>query len=294
MLVSELLAISAALCISISGMLISELKGRVDVFRLARWQMLTAFSFTAAMSIVVGGWRTLEVWQAGYLAASSFFGIIIASLTYFAAIYSAGPRLTALLFAMTAPFALLLGYGALGETITAQQGLGVALVLSGVFLAIGMPSSVTPASTAVPWLGIFFGLVTALGQALGSLCARPAMAAGVEPFTAMAMRSAVGASFFLLLGMLPFPALRRPYRFSYQALGLGVAASLCGAGLGMSLLMAALSRGDVGIVSTLSSMTPILILPMVWLRSGVAPSAQAWLGAVLAVAGTALISVQSG
>jgi drug/metabolite transporter (DMT)-like permease len=59
----------------------------------------------------------------------------------------------------------------------------------------------------------------------------------------------------------------------------------------MSLLMAALARGNVGIVSTLSSMTPIVILPMLWLRTGVLPAPLAWVGALLAVAGTALISL---
>ncbi len=59
----------------------------------------------------------------------------------------------------------------------------------------------------------------------------------------------------------------------------------------MSLLMAALAHGNVGIVSTLSSMTPVVILPMVWLRSGRPPSLNAWLGAGLAVVGTALISL---
>ena len=66
---------------------------------------------------------------------------------------------------------------------------------------------------------------------------------------------------------------------------------LFGTGLGMSLLMAALAAGNVGIVTTLSSMTPIMILPMVWLRSGVPPVAAAWAGAAIAVAGTALISL---
>jgi drug/metabolite transporter (DMT)-like permease len=59
----------------------------------------------------------------------------------------------------------------------------------------------------------------------------------------------------------------------------------------MSLLLAALATGNVGIVTTLSSMTPIMILPMVWLRSGVAPRREAWFGAALAVAGTAAISL---
>ena len=55
--------------------------------------------------------------------------------------------------------------------------------------------------------------------------------------------------------------------------------------------MAALKTGNVGIVSTLSSMTPVVILPMVWLRSGQMPRLHAWGGAALAVVGTALISV---
>jgi drug/metabolite transporter (DMT)-like permease len=59
----------------------------------------------------------------------------------------------------------------------------------------------------------------------------------------------------------------------------------------MSLLMAALAHGKVGAVSTLSSMSPVAILPMVWFRSGVAPPGRAWAGALLAVVGTTLSSL---
>jgi drug/metabolite transporter (DMT)-like permease len=41
----------------------------------------------------------------------------------------------------------------------------------------------------------------------------------------------------------------------------------------------------------LSSLSPVLVLPMVWLRSGYRPTAPAWAGAVLAFAGTALIAL---
>src|SRR5690349_21254510 len=120
-------------------MLLSELKGRVPVFQLARWQMLAAFAMTGVVSLAVGGWRTVGLREFGLLAASGVVGISIASTTYFATIYAVGPRITALLFSLTAPFALALGYVALGETIGAGQGIGVALVLGGVVLAIGIP-----------------------------------------------------------------------------------------------------------------------------------------------------------
>ena len=293
MYISEILALAAATCIAMSGMLVGELRGRVNIFRLARWQMVASFLMTAAASIAVGGWRTIEPWHLGYLAASSGFGIVIATTTYFAAIYTAGARTTALLFSLASPFALLLGYVALGETINLQQASGVLLVLTGIMLAIGLPGRSVPetATAGIPWIGIGLGVITAIGQALGSLCARPAMADGVEPFSAMAVRAGVAALVFLLATLLPIASLRDRSPVTSQTKLLALGSAFFGTGLGMSLLMAALVNGNVGIVSTLSSMTPVVILPMVWARTGVAPPKPAWIGAAMAVCGTALISL---
>jgi drug/metabolite transporter (DMT)-like permease len=294
-------------------MFIGELKGRLPLLQLARWQMLAAFFMTGLISLMLEGWRSLGPWQAGFLAASGFFGICIAITTYFSAIYTVGPRITALLFSLTSPFALALGYVVLGETITRHQALGVVLVLGGVALAIGTPrrflkrrqpsaplSAMPPATVAVavtqsaaatgPLLpGIGLGLVTALGQALGSLFARPAMASGVEPFTAMAVRSGIAALFFIAIAALPI-ARSRTAVSGRAALAICVASAFIGTGLGMSFLMAALHKGDVGVVTTLSSTTPVLVLPMIWIWSGERPSMSAWAGALLAIAGIGLIS----
>jgi drug/metabolite transporter (DMT)-like permease len=185
-----------------------------------------------------------------------------------------------------------LGYLVLGETISLRQGVGIALVLAGIVLAIGLPSARRGATeTKAPWRGIALGVTTALGQALGGLCARPAMAAGAEPFTAMAIRAGVAGIFFFALALLPIPILKSPHRFSWRAFGVAAASAFFGVGLGMSLNMAALARGKVGIVSTLSSMTPVVILPMVWIRTGVAPPRRAWAGALIAAIGTACIGL---
>lgn len=291
MYIAEILALCAAVCIAMSGMFVSELQGRMPLLDLARVQMIAAFLMTGTASLVVGGWRTLEPWQIGFLAASSLFGIIIASTTYFAAIYSAGPRTTALLFSLASPFAVMLGYLFLGETLTGRQGIGIACVLGGIVLAIGRRSSKATGTVPTPWLGIGLGVVTAIGQALGSLAARPAMASGVEPFTAMAVRSGIAALFFVALLAVPHPALKPARQIARRSLGFAVGSAFFGVGLGMSLLMAALAHGNVGIVSTLSSMTPVVILPMVWARTGIVPPLPAWIGAALAVVGTGLISL---
>lgn len=306
MFASEFLALGSAICIALSSMFISELNGRVPLMQLARWQITAAFGMTTLFATVFGGWSTLGGWQFWSLAASGVFGIALASSTYFAAIYKAGPRLTALLFSLASPFGLILGYLTLGETVTSLQGAGIGLILIGIVIAIGVrkrPPAIfslaavgsleAPArNDPVPSLaGILLGIMTALGQALGSLLARPAMASGVEPFAAMAVRCGVAALFFWLL--LSMPAIRREITaFRKVDFGIAITAAFFGTVLGMSLLMAALKAGNVGIVSTLSSMTPVVILPMVWLRSGRMPRLHAWGGAALAIIGTALISIR--
>lgn len=51
----------------------------------------------------------------------------------------------------------------------------------------------------------------------------------------------------------------------------------------------ALQGGQLGIVSTLSALSPVLILPVLWMLTGARLSATSWGGAALAVLGMALI-----
>lgn len=290
-MIAVVLSLGAAITFSLSAMLINALAGKVGVFQIARWQMAIAFALTAATSLALGGWRTVESWQFWLLAASSASGIMLASTTYFAAILAAGPRITALLFSLAAPFAVLEGWLFLDESLSLAQLSGIGLILAGILLAItaGGESHPDDAPRLPLWQGVLLGVITAAGQATGSLLARPAMEAGVEPFTAMAIRSGLGGLFFLALMVFPFArAARLPGPRDLRVIGLS---AFFGMFLGMSLMMAALTTGDVGIVSTLTSTTPILILPMIWYATRRAPKPAAWAGAALAVAGTALISM---
>lgn len=289
-MLAVVLSLAAAASFALSAMQIASVTGRAGPLQLARWQMGLAFVMTAAASVALGGWRSIDLAGFLYLAGSSAFGIMLATTTYIATIQILGPRLNALVFTLSAPFALALGYLVRGETVTPAQGAGVVLILTGIIVALAARAEDGPGPDRRRlWLGLGLGLVTAMGQAAGSLLARPAMLAGAEPFTAMAIRSGLGALFFVALLALPFarPA-ARPDRQALRRIGYS---ALIGIFLGMSLLMAALAHGGVGIVTTLSSTTPILILPMVWFVSGRPPGGMAWAGAALAVAGMAVITL---
>jgi drug/metabolite transporter (DMT)-like permease len=286
------LSLAAAAAFAASAMFIDSVSGRVGPLQLSRWQMSLAFLMTAVIVAVTGGWRTLDLPMILWLTASSASGIMVGSLTYIATIQYTGPRISALLFTTASPFALALGFGFRGETVTLLQAAGVGLIVAGIALAVMGPKQDEGARTPKPlWIGIGLGLVTSFAQALGSLLARPAMLEGADPVAAMVVRSGSGALFFIALLALPaFRPAALPSRVEVRQIGFS---ALAGMVVGMSFLMAALARGDVGIVTTLSSTTPILILPMVWAVYRRMPGPLAWVGAAMAVVGTALISATS-
>ena len=59
----------------------------------------------------------------------------------------------------------------------------------------------------------------------------------------------------------------------------------------MSLLLIALQNGDAGIVATLSSTSPIMILFLLWILTKKIPSLGSWIGTVIAIIGTGLIFI---
>ena len=59
--------------------------------------------------------------------------------------------------------------------------------------------------------------------------------------------------------------------------------------IGMTLLVYALKGGDVGLVTTLSATSPILILPLLWIITGQRPNAYAWLGSFSVAIGCGII-----
>jgi drug/metabolite transporter (DMT)-like permease len=76
---------------------------------------------------------------------------------------------------------------------------------------------------------------------------------------------------------------------SRKVLVLTAATALIGLLLGMTLFLYALQGSKTGIIATLSATSPVIILPLLWLRTGQRPSGKSWAGAALAVTGLALI-----
>jgi drug/metabolite transporter (DMT)-like permease len=60
-------------------------------------------------------------------------------------------------------------------------------------------------------------------------------------------------------------------------------------GVGMTLILHALKTGPANMVGLFSSLSPVLLLPLLWGVYRRRPAAGAWFGAAMAVLGSALI-----
>ncbi|MFI0396843.1 DMT family transporter [Paracoccus jiaweipingae] len=290
----ELAALGAAICWSITGLLSQPGAQALGPFAFNRIRQIMVVAMLAAIITLTGRWGGVTAGDALVLAASGVIGVFAGDTVLYFALLRLGPRRTGALFAMNAPIAALLGWLALGERLSPLAIAGIGLTTAGVMMAVlGRPgrsgSHRFEAVTGGIWGGIGFGLLAATGQAVGSLIARPVMATGFDPYTASLIRVGVAALCLVGLTSLPLRAVRPRGRLTPRIALFTLLSGLVAMVMGMTLMMFALQGGKVGIVSTLSALSPVLILPLLWGLTGARPSGTSWLGAVLAVAGMALI-----
>lgn len=290
--IHELAALGTATCWATTGILASDAIRALGAFHFNLIRQVFVSVILAAV-VLTSGTLALPGWEAvAVLALSGVVGILLGDTLNFAAVGRLGPRRAGAVFALNAPMAAVLGWLVLGERLGWQAGLGIGITVVDVALAIlGRPASGAHRLEQV-WgglgVGILFGLGAALGQATGALIARPYMAGGLDPYVGSLVR--VGASGLAMgvLAALPF-APPAPRAVSGRVLALTAATALIGLLLGMTLFLYALQGSQTGIIATLSATSPVIILPLLWLRTGQRPSAMSWAGALLAVAGLALI-----
>ncbi|WP_312527137.1 DMT family transporter [Paracoccus sp. (in: a-proteobacteria)] len=290
----ELAALGAALCWAVTGMLSKDAADALGPFGFNRLREAMVTAMLAVIVIATGRWHGVSSEDFLRLALSGVIGIFIGDTMLYVALVRLGPRRSGALFALNAPIAAILGWAVLGEDLSFRAVLGVFLTTCGVAMAVlgrtGRSGGHRFEAVHGPiWLAVGFGLIAASGQAVGSLIARPVMASGFDPYVASLIRVGVAVVCITALMTLPISAIRQRGPVTPRILGLSALSGLIAMVIGMTMLMFALQGGYVGIVSTLSALSPVLILPVLWVVTGQRPSLIAWAGALLAVAGMGLI-----
>ncbi len=290
----ELAALCAAFSWSIGSVISMIAVRHMGSLAFNRYRLWVAFSMLALAGILLGRFSDYP-WELTYIVlVSGFVGIFMGDTALFACVRRLGARRSSILFSMNAPITAILGYVFLGETLSFTATMGIIITMIGVALAIAFGKRKSQLSswediTPPLWLGIVLGLLAALGQSVGSIIIRPVMEAGADPVVTAGMRVGISALALTVFAFAAPSATKVHNTMTPKMWGYVCGSAFVGMGLGMTLIMFAFSGAEAGIVATLSSTTPVMVLPILWYTSKERPALGAWLGAALVVIGSACI-----
>jgi drug/metabolite transporter (DMT)-like permease len=287
-------ALGASLCWAVGSLIAHRPATQLGAFEFTRTQLISSFALLIAIVTAFNGWQSVSWVHWPSFVAASLIGVVFTNLAMIACLRRGGPRRMQLLVSMSAPFAALLGFLFLGESMSPRKFIGVGLAFSGLLLAILFGRRDQHRVEAVQGslaVVIALGLFAAICNAVGLIALKPALLAGTDPLAATALRTGGGALVLSVVALWPAEAFETPAKRMPSVVLRAILAGFVGYIAAVSLQLYALRSYDAGIVAVLSSMAPVVMLPMIWTRRGAPPPLSAWLGAILAVLGAGIIFV---
>jgi drug/metabolite transporter (DMT)-like permease len=291
---AEALAALAALCWAFGSLFSATAASQMGAFAFTRWRLFFALTLLWALSFYTGQWRSLDMGSVAWLALSGLIGIFIGDTALFACMNRLGPRRSGVLFATHALFSALLAWLFLGETLWGWTLLGASLLVSGVMVAIawgrrGGETHAWESTRGSIWVGALLGLLAALCQSVATLMIKPMMASGMDAIAASAVRTTASFLAHAALWWAGAQLAQVQQRMTIKTAFHVWASATIAMGLGMTLILQALKTGPANLVGLFSSLSPVLLLPLLWVVYRRRPAWGAWCGAAMAVLGSALI-----
>jgi len=300
---SVLLGESAAILVSCfwtgGSLLFTSAGKRVGSFSVNVFRTTIAIALLGCAHVVLLGVLLPAASSAQWfwMGLSGIVGLGIGDFGLFAAYVTIGPRRTLLVQASSPIFASVLAFSILGETFGLLSMLGVAVTLTGIVVVLlereEKSQETFEAKKRKTW-GVFFALVSAMGQGFGAVLSKKGMYVGVSvamnPLSAALIRMLLAGLFVwacaLFAGKLP--GLRKAVR-DKDGIKFTAAGALVGPFIGMTLSMVALANAETGIAQTLMSLMPVMIIPVIWIIYRDRTSWRGMLGALVAVVGVAIL-----
>ncbi len=205
-----------------------------------------------------------------WLSISGFVGIFLGDLFLFKAFIITGPRIALLIMSLSPPMAAFISWLFMGETLSYWDFFGMGLTLTGITLVILRRSKSENQTNQFRLRysrkGIFYAFLGAIGQASGLVMSKVGVLKAPNAFAATQIRVVSGIiGFVILISFLKrwkpiFLSLKNSKAVASFSIG-----AFFGPFLGISFSLIAVSYTNPGIVQTITSITPVLIIPFsVW------------------------------
>ncbi len=290
--IGELSALLTAFLWSGSSFAFTAAAERLNSLQLNINRIFIAAVFLYATILLLGIQFSISTSQIFYLAVSGFIGLVFGDTFLFKAFQHVGARISMLLMALSPAMSAVLAYLFLRECLSLWGIVGMLITMSGIALVILERNEIPSSKYKISKVGIFFGLMGALGQAGGLVFAKIAFNSGeINGFVATFVRI-VAAFLFMFPLAIVVRRFKNPFKFyakDLKALTSTIAGTIFGPYLGITFSLIAVEYTKVGIASTLMSMMPIIMLPIVRYYYKEKLSWRAIIGAIVAVVGVSIL-----
>lgn len=259
------------------------------------WRLTFATLFLALWAHTAGQGLAGAAFPLFFL--SGVIGIGLGDVALFQALPRLGSRLSVLLVqCLSAPFAALTEYLWLGTKLTPSQLICGAVILTGVFLAL-KPGKHLNLNRRELIIGVIFGAIAALGNAIGAVFSRKGFAVAEDAGQHLdgattAYHRLIGG---LLVGGICLLIVKRNFFRNDAAISASskwrtawkwvLLNAIAGQTLGVSFYQLALKTAPTGIVLAITSLTPLIVIPFASYFENEKPQPKSIIGGILAVIG---------
>jgi len=291
----ELSALGTAVCWAVGANFFTSAGRALGSMTVNRLRMAIAFCCLCTALLL---WKGVPwpVWATGYqlafLAASGGIGYVFGDSFGFRSMVILGTSRATLLTALAPVFTTALAWPLLHEAPGPLALAGMALIFAGLAVVVLERAQVThesiEGSVAV---GVFSGVMAALGQGVGYVLAKKALVTGIDPLSATVIRAT--AALILLWGWAIATKQAAPTiaaaRAKPRAFGAAAAGAFFGPFTGVVLSLLALRFVAAGVAASITAFYPVIAI-LIAMRLGHDRIARrVWIGAVLSVMGVVVL-----
>ena len=227
-----------------------------------------------------------------WLGASGFFGFFLCDICLFKSMFMIGPRLAILIQSLVPPMTAVISWLCIDDLLTLRHWVAMGVTLAGVaWVILEQPAADgQPRAPGHRQRGVLLALLATGGQAIGLVLSKKGMGAYDDAVAATLIRALVALPAYALLITLwrRWPAMLTA-TCHLRIVSILTFGAVVGPFAGVALNMFALQRAPAGVVATIISTMPVLILPLSIFVFHEKVSLRAVGGAILAVAGVALL-----
>lgn len=297
----ELAALGTSFCFSF-GSILFTLSGRAygSSTLVNRIRLLLALLFVLLLHLITTGMPLpldagIAPWV--WLGVSGVVGLALGDAFLFQAFVLIGPRLAMLMMSLAPVLGVILAWVFLGETLALKDLAGIGIVVAGIMWVVGEHTgqpvkAETGGLTRREYIiGLLCGLGGATGQAGGLVLSKIGLSYGLQPLSGNLIRllAAVAVVWLLTLFSGKAKGTFSKLRENPRAFGQITLATVLGPVAGVWLNLFSVKNAPVGIASTLSSLMPIILIPISYVVFNERITRRGVVGTLIAITGTTLL-----